>query len=394
MVRISTPALRLDTFPPMGLDASWTWRSLQVSKASSCFARFARYPDRRPTGLTSADDGSLDVNHIWLHWGCHMNFSRRRFLLRSDQQGRTWVESMRRFPHRHRNRKRQHPAQRDFHGDTTTLVSGPTMLDTSAEDVVSVSTTEDDAAPRMRSTKNQPPPSTERFRTPAPPTPKRSPTMVTTFLRSTPTGSLMTLRAILLRTLSLVLQTRRTVPASPGKWIALRLLLASNWRQTGVLRMFPIGKPAFRLLTRTPDHAGCDAGRQNRRPPRLRFFDTRHDRSWLRPQCQGPGGPPGSDNTRPPAALTLGFRMQVRGPIISTRPRHHDTMLSFCSPSMVARANPYHRTPPLIGPLHTPTVPDRCPEPPNPHRLPQLSQHFPSGGGGAISLTNPTSSPW
>ena len=46
-------------FPPPDVAAARIKRSLLVSKAISCFAR---YPDRRPSGLISADDGSLD-NH-------------------------------------------------------------------------------------------------------------------------------------------------------------------------------------------------------------------------------------------------------------------------------------------------------------------------------------------
>ena len=80
-------------------------RSLLASKAIS---RFARYPDRRPSGLISADDGSLDIRELWLHWGRRMqltrqqllqsitehtvgNRGRRRFFLRSDEDGLTWV---------------------------------------------------------------------------------------------------------------------------------------------------------------------------------------------------------------------------------------------------------------------------------------------------------------
>ena len=95
----STSAPQLDPFPPLDLNTGRTRLSLQVSKAISCFAR---HPDRPPAGLISADDGSLDVHQIWLHWGRWMNCSRQqllqcitehafgsqgrmRFLLRSDE---------------------------------------------------------------------------------------------------------------------------------------------------------------------------------------------------------------------------------------------------------------------------------------------------------------------
>ena len=73
----STSAPRLDPFPPLDLDAGRTQLSLQVSNAISCFAR---YPNRRPARLISADDGSMDVHQIWLHWGRRMNFSRQQQL--------------------------------------------------------------------------------------------------------------------------------------------------------------------------------------------------------------------------------------------------------------------------------------------------------------------------
>ena len=93
--------------------------SLQVSKA---ITGFARYPHKRPRGLHSDYDGSLDIDEIWKHWGRHHGVSkhhmlqfisehafssegRRRFLLRSDHDGRTWVSvtrSVRRFSKRRR----------------------------------------------------------------------------------------------------------------------------------------------------------------------------------------------------------------------------------------------------------------------------------------------------
>ena len=108
-------------FPPPDVAAARSMRSLLVSKAIS---RFARYPDRRPSGLISADDGSIDMHELWLHWGRHMqhtrqqlsqsitertfgNRGRRRFLLRSDDVGRTWVSvsgPASRFPRNHRRR--------------------------------------------------------------------------------------------------------------------------------------------------------------------------------------------------------------------------------------------------------------------------------------------------
>ena len=102
---VGTGVPRLDPFPHLDLDSGNARLSLQVSKAIS---RFARYPDKRPVGLSSAADGSLDIHQVWLHWGRRTNLSRhqllqymtehafgpgghRRFLLRSDSNGRTWV---------------------------------------------------------------------------------------------------------------------------------------------------------------------------------------------------------------------------------------------------------------------------------------------------------------
>ena len=49
-------------------------------------------------------------------------------------------------PLRHRNRQRHRPVFAVFHNDTSTLASDPTRVDTSVEDVVSISTEEDDDA--------------------------------------------------------------------------------------------------------------------------------------------------------------------------------------------------------------------------------------------------------
>ena len=49
-------ASRSDSFPPLDAVAGGSRLSLQVSKAISCFAR---YPHRRPAGLTVTEDGSL-----------------------------------------------------------------------------------------------------------------------------------------------------------------------------------------------------------------------------------------------------------------------------------------------------------------------------------------------
>ena len=101
----SPPFAHRDPFPPLDVDAARNQRSLEGSKAGSCFAR---YPDRRSPGLISADDGSQDVDQIWLHGGRRMSFSRqqllqcitehafgnsgrRRYLLRSEHEGHTWV---------------------------------------------------------------------------------------------------------------------------------------------------------------------------------------------------------------------------------------------------------------------------------------------------------------
>ena len=94
--------------------------SLEVSKAITAFAR---YPHKRPAGLRPDVDGSLDINEVWSLWGRFHGVTKhhmlqfiaehafhasghRRFLLRSDHEGRTWVsvaQSLRPFSQkRHR----------------------------------------------------------------------------------------------------------------------------------------------------------------------------------------------------------------------------------------------------------------------------------------------------
>ena len=95
--------------------------SLRVSKAITVFAR---HPHKRPRALHSDSDGSLDIEEIWKYWGRHHGVSKhhmlqfisehafnseghRRFLLRSDNEGRTWVsvtQSLRHFTRRRRRR--------------------------------------------------------------------------------------------------------------------------------------------------------------------------------------------------------------------------------------------------------------------------------------------------
>ena len=103
----------LPLLPPPDAVAGRPRLSLRISKAFSCFSR---YPHRRPAGLSVSANGSLDIDQVWLHWGLHQGISRqqllqcitahafgseghRRFLLRSDEDGHTWVsvaESLRR----------------------------------------------------------------------------------------------------------------------------------------------------------------------------------------------------------------------------------------------------------------------------------------------------------
>ena len=120
--------------------------SLEVSKAISTFAR---YPHRRPVGLCPHADGSLNVSEIWNFWGRFHGVSknvmlqyiaehafhasgRRRFLLRSDSAGQTWVtvvQRPQRFCQRRQHRRRGLASQTldsgevDFEGDTTTLLA-------------------------------------------------------------------------------------------------------------------------------------------------------------------------------------------------------------------------------------------------------------------------------
>ena len=128
--------------------------SLQVSKA---ITGFARYPHTRPRGLHSDRDGSLDIEEIWKHWGRHHGVSkhhmlqfisehafssevRRRFLLRSDNEGRTWVsvtQSLRRFTRRRRQRggpdasRTLATATRGCDGDVLSISSGSSLEDDS-----------------------------------------------------------------------------------------------------------------------------------------------------------------------------------------------------------------------------------------------------------------------
>ena len=121
-------ARSLDAFPTIAENDALRRRSLLVSKS---ITSFARYLERRPVGVVPAGDGSLDVDQLWVCWGRRCGFSRtqllqhiadhaisdngrRRFLLRSDQDGRTWVTvaaPLRRTPRRHRrgSRRRSSP---------------------------------------------------------------------------------------------------------------------------------------------------------------------------------------------------------------------------------------------------------------------------------------------
>ena len=111
-----------DSFPPLDTVAGRSRLSLRISKAISCFAR---YPHGRPAGLSASENGCLDIDQVWLHWKRHQGVSRqqllqcitahafgseghRRFLLRSDEDGHTWVsvaESLRGLKRRHRRRR-------------------------------------------------------------------------------------------------------------------------------------------------------------------------------------------------------------------------------------------------------------------------------------------------
>ena len=128
--------------------------SLQVSKA---ITGFARYPHKRPRGLHSDSNGSLDIEEIWKHWGRHHGVSqhhmlqfisehafssegRRRFLLRSDNEGRTWVsvtQSLRRFTMPRRRRGGPDASRtlatdpRGCDGDVLSISSGYSLEDDS-----------------------------------------------------------------------------------------------------------------------------------------------------------------------------------------------------------------------------------------------------------------------
>ena len=64
---------RSDSFPPLGTVAGRSRLSLRISKAISCFAR---YPHRRPAGLSASENGCLDINQVRLHWGLYQGISR------------------------------------------------------------------------------------------------------------------------------------------------------------------------------------------------------------------------------------------------------------------------------------------------------------------------------
>ena len=107
-----------------------------VSWSVKTVSGFARYAHRRPACAVPAEDGSLDVDHIWTFGWRRLGFSRlqllqhiadhaisdsgrRRFLLRSDIDGRTWVsvaEPFRRMPRRHRHRPRRGTHQDEERG--------------------------------------------------------------------------------------------------------------------------------------------------------------------------------------------------------------------------------------------------------------------------------------
>ena len=120
--------------------------SLEVSKAISAFAR---YPHRRPAGLCPNADGSLNIHEIWNLWGRFHGVSKnnmlqfiaehafhaaghRRFLLRSDSEGQTWVtvvQRPQRFCQRRHHRRRGlasrtlDSGEKVFEGDTTGLLA-------------------------------------------------------------------------------------------------------------------------------------------------------------------------------------------------------------------------------------------------------------------------------
>ena len=95
-------------------------------------SRIARYPERRPAGVVPAGDGSLDIDQVWMgtqllqHVADHAiaDSGCRRFLLQSDQEGRTWVSvaaPLRRMPRRHRRRSRRGSRQQE--GDAEMMQS-------------------------------------------------------------------------------------------------------------------------------------------------------------------------------------------------------------------------------------------------------------------------------
>ena len=143
-------ARSLDAFPTIAENDALRRRSLMVSKSITSFARF---PERRPAGVVPAGDGSLDVDQLWVCWGLRCGFSRtqllqhiadhaisdsgrRRFLLHSDHDGRTWVTvaaPLRRMPRRHRRgAHRRSPPPRGSAVDKP--VSRPSHISVSSED--------------------------------------------------------------------------------------------------------------------------------------------------------------------------------------------------------------------------------------------------------------------
>ena len=140
----------LAAFPTIAENDALRRRSLMVSKS---ITSFARYPERRPAGVVPAGDGSLDVGQLWVCWGRRCGFSRtqllqhiadhaisdngrRRFLLHSDHDGRTWVTvaaPLRRMPRRHRRgTRRRSPPQRGSAVDKP--VFRPSHISVSSED--------------------------------------------------------------------------------------------------------------------------------------------------------------------------------------------------------------------------------------------------------------------
>ena len=62
-----------DAFTTIAENDALRRRSLLVSKS---ITSFARYPERHPAGVDPAGDGSLDVDQLWVCWGCRCGFSR------------------------------------------------------------------------------------------------------------------------------------------------------------------------------------------------------------------------------------------------------------------------------------------------------------------------------